>query len=116
MSDILAQFVASLNLLLATHELCRSLLRSTITNFELEVEVCCRAARACAVYSLEIESSSSMRNKLEEVLGGRVRSRRVRHTRTLPWVLPSVKNKTGGVFSLSYIILSHLLILLLPKC
>ena len=30
--------------------------------------------------------------------------------------IASVKNETEGVFSLSYIILSHLLILLSPKC
>ena len=53
----ICSFSGSLNL--ATHELRRSLLRSTITNSELEV--CCRAARACVVDSL---SSSSMRNRL----------------------------------------------------
>ena len=33
-----------------------------------------------------------------------------------PWVLPRVKNETQGVFSMSYIILSHLLILLSLRC
>ena len=54
-SDILARFVAFLGLLLYTHELFRSLLRSMITNdINFVLEACCRAARACAVDSLEI--------------------------------------------------------------